>query len=228
MYKRIAFTASFAGLLAALLLSVLQGLWITPLILEAETYEVAGEAHAHAADTPAHHHDDEAWAPEDGWQRTLSTLGGNLVVAVGFSLILAGLFMLRAPRHAWHGLLWGATGYLTFCLAPSLGLPPELPGTAAAELTARQGWWIGTAAATACALALLFFTRHRVLRLAALALLALPHIIGAPQPAEQASLAPESLQQHFQLAALVSNTVFWIVLGWLSAWFYTRDTAENT
>ncbi|GGM02108.1 CbtA family protein [Pseudomonas asuensis] len=228
MYKRIAFTAGFAGLLAALVLSLLQGLWITPMILEAETYESAVEAHTHTADALIHHHEETAWAPDDGWQRTLSTLGGNLVVAVGFGLILAGLFTLRAPSQAWQGLLWGAAGYLAFCMAPSLGLPPELPGTAAAELTARQGWWVSTAAATACALALLFLTRQWALRLVALALLALPHIIGAPQPAGQASLAPESLQHHFQMAALISNAVFWIVLGWLSAWFYTRDIAENT
>ncbi|TWI50983.1 cobalt transporter subunit CbtA [Pseudomonas duriflava] len=231
MFKRIFFTAGFAGLLAALVLSLFQILWITPLLLQAETYEVASESmvepHEHAPGAPAHHHDAEAWAPADGWERTLSTLGGNLVVAVGFSLMLAGLFTLRQPNRAWQGVLWGIAGYLTFCLAPSLGLPPELPGTAAADLTLRQGWWIGTAAATAASLALLVFTRHWALRLVALVLLVLPHIIGAPQPAEHSSLAPESLQSHFRLAALISNAAFWIALGWLSAWFYTRDTAEN-
>ena len=32
-------------------------------------------------------------------QRVLSTTGGNLVVAVGFALMLAGLYTLRAPRR---------------------------------------------------------------------------------------------------------------------------------
>jgi cobalt transporter subunit CbtA len=184
--------------------------------------------HEHAPGVAAHHHDESAWAPKDGWQRTASTLGSNLVVAVGFGLILAGLFTLRAPRRSWQGLLWGAAGYLVFCAAPSLGLPPELPGTAAAELTTRQTWWIATAASTAAGLSLLVFARHWAMRLVALALLAMPHIIGAPQPAEPMSLAPESLQHRFQWAALIANAAFWIVLGWLSAWFYTRDTAENT
>lgn len=187
MFQRIAFSAGIAGLLAALLLSVLQSLWMTPLILQAETYEVQTEAPARAEH---HDHGEEAWAPADGWPRTLSTFGGNLVVAVGFGLLLAGLFNLRAPTRVHQGLLWGLAGYATFCLAPSLGLPPELPGTAAADLTVRQLWWIGTAGATASALALLAFARHPAFKLAALGLLVLPHLLGAPQPVEHASLAP--------------------------------------
>ncbi|NER65450.1 cobalt transporter, partial [Pseudomonas sp. MAFF212427] len=51
MIKRIARTAGFAGLLAALLLTLLQSLWVAPLILQAETYENSApvvEAHEHA------------------------------------------------------------------------------------------------------------------------------------------------------------------------------------
>ncbi len=39
MIKRIARTAGFTGLLAALLLTLLQSFWVAPLILQAETYE---------------------------------------------------------------------------------------------------------------------------------------------------------------------------------------------
>ena len=137
MIKRIAQTAGFTGLLAALLLTLLQSFWVAPLILQAETFEKAPAAtqvvHEHAAGTAAHAHDAEAWEPEDGWQRVLSTTGGNLVVAVGFALMLAGLYTLRTPTRTSQGLLWGLAGYATFVLAPTLGLPPELPGTAAAD-----------------------------------------------------------------------------------------------
>lgn len=54
-----------------------------------------------------HTHDAQAWEPEDGWQRVVSTTGGNLVVAVGFALMLAGLYTLRAPTKTSQGLLWG-------------------------------------------------------------------------------------------------------------------------
>ena len=136
MIKRIAQTAGFSGLLAALLLTLLQSFWVAPLILQAETFEKAPAAtevvHEHAAGAAAHTHDAQAWEPEDGWQRVLSTTGGNLVVAVGFALMLAGLYTLRAPTRTAQGLLWGLAGYATFVLAPTLGLhlscrAPPLP-----------------------------------------------------------------------------------------------------
>ena len=174
MIKRIAQTAGFTGLLAALLLTLLQSFWVAPLILQAETFENAPAvevAHEHAAGAAAHTHDAEAWEPENGWQRVLSTTGGNLVVAVGFALMLAGLYTLRAPTRTAQGLLWGLAGYATFVLAPTLGLPPELPGTAAADLAQRQIWWIGTAASTAAGIALLVFGRSWLLKVLGLSLI---------------------------------------------------------
>lgn len=224
MFQRIAFSAGVAGLLAALLLSVLQSLWLTPLILQAETYEVQVEA---PVMTEQHEHGAEAWSPEDGWPRTLATFGGNLVVAVGFGLVLAGLFNLRTPHRTYQGLLWGLAGYATFCLAPSLGLPPELPGTAAADLTLRQTWWIGTAGATASALALLVFARHPGYKIVALGLLVLPHVLGAPQPIEHSSLAPHELQRHFQIAVLASNLPFWLLLGLACSWLFRRQGVSH-
>ncbi|PWB33874.1 cobalt transporter [Pseudomonas sp. SDI] len=228
MIKRIARTAGFSGLLAALLLTLLQSFWVAPLILQAETYETAtpvAEAHEHAAGTAEHHHDAEAWSPEDGWQRVLSTTGGNLVVAVGFALILAALYTLRAPGRAASGALWGLAGFAVFCLAPTLGLPPELPGTAAAELAQRQAWWAGTAAGTAVGLALIVFARNWLLKALGGVLLVLPHVIGAPQPEVHASLAPQALETQFKVASLLTNAAFWLALGLISAWLYRRQQA---
>lgn len=225
MIKRIARTAGFAGLLAALVLTLLQSLWVTPLILHAETFESAEPVATHAHDGEAidHVHGQEAWAPEDGWQRLLSTGLSNLVVAVGFGLMLAGLFTLRAPGATWQGLLWGLAGFATFVLAPAAGLPPELPGTAAADLLLRQYWWVGTAAATAAGLALLAFGGNGGLRLLGVALLAVPHLFGAPHPDVRGSLAPQALEHEFIVASLLTNAVFWIALGLAAAWFHGRD-----
>lgn len=226
MIKRIARTAGFSGLLAALLLTLLQSFWVAPLILQAETYESAAptEQHEHTAESAAgHEHDAEAWSPEDGWQRVLSTTGGNLVVAVGFALILAALYSLREPGRVSTGALWGLGGFAVFCLAPTLGLPPELPGTAAADLGQRQTWWIGTAAATAVGLALLVFARHWLLKVLGAALLVVPHLIGAPQPLVHESLAPEALEAQFKVASWLTNAAFWVALGLLSAWLYRRS-----
>lgn len=225
MITHIARTAGFSGLLAALLLTVLQSLWVSPLILEAETYEASApaHAHAHAQDTEAaHEHSDEAWSPEEGWQRTLSTTGGNLVVAVGFALILAGLYSLRQPRTTASGAAWGLAGFVVFCLAPTLGLPPELPGTAAADLAQRQVWWAGAAGATAVGLALLVFARHWALKGVGVIVLLLPHVMGAPQPEVHQSLAPAALETQFQLASWLTNAAFWLALGLISAALYRR------
>ncbi|UOK36509.1 CbtA family protein [Pseudomonas palleroniana] len=227
MIKRIAQTAGFTGLLAALLLTLLQSFWVAPLILQAETFEkapaTAEVAHEHAAGAAAHTHDAEAWEPEDGWQRVLSTTGGNLVVSVGFALMLAGLYTLRAPTRTAQGLLWGLAGYATFVLAPTLGLPPELPGTAAADLAQRQIWWIGTAASTAAGIALLVFGRSWLLKVLGVAILAVPHIIGAPQPAVHSMLAPEALEAQFKIASQLTNVLFWLALGLISAWLFRRN-----
>ncbi|MFJ4353997.1 CbtA family protein [Pseudomonas sp. NPDC089428] len=228
MIKRIARTAGFSGLLAALLLTLLQSFWVAPLILQAETYESAAPAaehHSHGEEAGAGHtHSEEAWAPEDGWQRILSTTGGNLVVAVGFALILAALYSLREPGRTSTGALWGLAGFAVFCLAPTLGLPPELPGTAAADLGQRQSWWIGTAAATALGLALLVFARHGLLKVLGAVLLVVPHVIGAPQPEVHESLAPQALETQFKIASWLTNAAFWVALGLLSAWLYRRSS----
>ncbi|QXI25131.1 MULTISPECIES: CbtA family protein [Pseudomonas] len=230
MIKRIAQTAGFTGLLAALLLTLLQSFWVSPLILQAETFEKSepvAEAHQHATGTAAHSHDAEAWEPEDGWQRVASTTGGNLVVAVGFALMLAGLYTLRAPTRTSQGLLWGLAGYATFVLAPTLGLPPELPGTAAADLASRQIWWIGTAASTAVGLALIAFSRHWLMKLLGVAILAVPHVIGAPQPQVHSMLAPEALETQFKIASQLTNVAFWLALGVISAWLFRRKSASQ-
>jgi len=230
MFKRIAQTAGFTGLLAALLLTLLQSFWVAPLILQAETYEKAPAAHEHEHTEGAmagHVHDEEAWEPEDGWQRILSTTGGNLVVAVGFALMLAALYTLRSPTSIRQGALWGLAGYAVFVLAPTLGLPPELPGTAAADLTQRQIWWASTAASTAVGLALIVFAHNWLLKALGAVVLVIPHLVGAPQPAVHSALAPEELEAQFKIASLLTNALFWVAMGLISAWLFRRHEARS-
>lgn len=221
MFKHIMFSAALAGSVAALLLSLLQIFWVTPLILQAETYETAAEAVFHEP-TAIHVHDETAWQPEDGWQRTLSTAGSNVVMAVGFALMLTGLYALRKPTGIWQGLAWGLAGYAVFFAAPAIGLPPDLPGTTAAALMLRQYWWLGTALATAGGLGLIFLQGRWPLRMTGLVLLLIPHLLGAPQPEMAESLAPALLQNQFRWASALSNAVFWMALGMLSALIFNR------
>jgi cobalt transporter subunit CbtA len=225
MFRSMVFSAVLAGLLAASALTLTQALWVTPLILQAEVYEDA--AAAAIAPASAEHHDDaEAWQPEKGWPRLLATSAGNGILGIGYGLMLTGLYAWRRPSGAAQGLAWGLAGYAVFFAAPGLGLPPELPGSAAAELTARQSWWLATAASTSVGLGLIFLQTRWPLRAAGGLVLAAPHLIGAPNPAITGSLAPEDLQTQFRLATLLCNGLFWSLLGVLSAAAFRRFHRE--
>jgi cobalt transporter subunit CbtA len=214
--------AIVAGLIAALFFTVVQSVWVTPLILQGEVYEDAAESapasehHHEEADQAVggHHHDENEWKPQDGWQRTLFTFGANLLMGVGYAFVLVSLYLLwREPRNILGGAVYGLAGFLVFFAAPGLGLPPELPGTAAAELGIRQQWWAMTAAATAIGLILLFSQNRWPLRLLGIAIVIAPHFVPAPQPAVESSLAPADLQSQFRFATTIANAVFWLALG---------------
>lgn len=209
-----------------------------PLILEAEAYENAGapaelvaaaEATTHTleAGTAEHEHDAEAWAPADGWERNLYTLGSDVVAGVGFAFLLTAAIVFFGKGADWRrGLLWGLAGFASFSLAPALGLPPELPGTKAAFLSDRQLWWIGTAIATAGGLFAAAWLRNVYGYALAVVLIALPHVIGAPQPEHPGGLAPEELEHKFVLVAIATSLVFWLVLGVLTGAFFKRYANE--
>ncbi len=236
VFRQILFTAVVAGLIGGALLTLLQNIGhvgVVPLILEAETYENAGEAAAVTADAAteetavahSHEHDAEAWAPEDGAERLLYTLLTNTLMAVGFSLLLGAGFAMTGEATLKRGLLWGLAGFASFMLAPSLGLPPEVPGTEAAPLADRQLWWWATVLATGGGIALIVYGRRIQYYVAAVALIAAPHIIGAPQPEAHGGLAPESLAHEFILVVMVTMLLFWLALGAASGFFYKRFSA---
>ncbi|CAD6872684.1 CbtA family protein [Methylomonas sp. EbB] len=222
MFKHMVFSSALAGIAAALLLSVLQMFWVTPLILQAEMYEVAAEADAHAHTADDHTHNAVAWQPEDGWQRTVSTISSNALMAIAFALMLTGAYALRKPSGILQGLAWGLAGYTVFFAAPSLGLPPDLPGTSTAAVLSRQGWWLATALATAFGLGLLLLQGRWSLRLLGALAMITPHLLGAPQPEIVTSLAPEALQTQFRWASTLTNGAFWTVLGMLSTITFNR------
>ncbi len=230
-YLRVFLTvALLAGVAAGVVNWGIQTFGTTPLILEAETYESAAPAEpaAEAAtltheDGSEHVHDAEAWAPADGWERTLYTLGANVVTGVGFALLLTAAIVFFGKGADWRrGLLWGLAGFACFSLAPAFGLPPELPGTEAAPLGERQLWWIGTAIATGAGLYAAARLRNIAGYAIAVVLIALPHVIGAPHPETPGGLAPAELEHKFIIVAVATSLVFWLVLGVLTGAFFKR------
>jgi cobalt transporter subunit CbtA len=225
--RKIVFVAGLAGLISGFLVTAAHHFGTAAIISRAEVYERAAEDTGAAAmeSMPGMSHDSDVaeWGPRDGFERTVYTVLADILTGIGFALLLAAAFAIRGDSVDWRkGLYWGLAGFATFTLAPSLGLPPEVPGTAAAPLLERQIWWIATAIATGGGLALLFFTRRAVWTLLGIALLLLPNLYGAPQPLEYKSAAPESLAHEFVVATILTSLFFWLVLGSLTGFFYKQ------
>ena len=213
MFRRIVFSACLAGLVAGSLLTAVQQLQVAPILLEAETYEVAESGatiHTHA-DGSSHEH--ESWSPEDGLERTFWTGVANVGMGIGFALLLAAAFSFRSSVDWRQGILWGLGGYAAFFALPAFGLPPELPGTEAGALQGRQAWWLVTVTFSATGIALLGLARGWPWKAAGVVLIALPHLIGAPHPEAHSTLAPPELLQTFIVATATANAVFWVALG---------------
>lgn len=234
LFRGIIFCALLAGLVVGILQTGLQSLLVDPIIFASESYEVVEEtpvtAHVHA---DGHHHDHEAWAPEDGVERLFYTGLSNVLVTIGFAAVMLAI-MCQTQLQGWsrvsviRGALWGVAGFIAFFAAPGIGLPPEIPGIEAATLENRQGWWVLTVAAFLVGLGLLAFAPIKWKALS-IALFALPYLLGAPHTsgpeftgeAERVAALHE-LHSNFIVASGVTNLLFWLALGIVCAWCVNR------
>ena len=220
MLRKMLITALAAGVAAGLLLTLVQQVRVTPLIHLAERYEPA------ARGSTSDDSETQLTFLQTAAGRLFVAAAANVLAGVGFGLLLAAAFALHGRETSFYrGVIWGIAGYTAFVAAPALGLPPQLPGAPAAELQARQLWWLGTAGATLAALTLIFLSRRLWLAFIGGFLAALPHAIGAPHPGPGApSPFPEGLTTEFIFASLATNLVFWLILGGAAGWLYHRLT----
>jgi cobalt transporter subunit CbtA len=234
LFQRLIWCALGIAVLLGSAESVLQRLQTVPLILAAEVFEEAANepvpaittptsAHDHGAhDHEGHDHGAHAWAPAEGFERTAWTWVANVLHAFSMALLALaamGLWTWRRGATAPLRLAFAvaASGWLSLHFWPSLGLPAEVPGMEAAALGARQAWWLLAAVCAAGACATLGFGRRRWRFAAAAALLALPFVVGAPQPAGDA-LAGFSGEAHARMAILADD--FTWATTWLSLSFW--------
>lgn len=209
-FRAIILAGALAGLIAGIVMTGLQQVGTAPLILQAETYE-------HDSD------EDHAWQPANGFERTAYSALFNVVEWIGYGFILAGAMVLSKRETGWReGLFWGLAGFACVLIAPSLGLPPELPGVPAAPLEPRQIWWIGTASCTAIGLALIAFKPHPLAAILAIALIAAPHLVGAPHLDTIETDVPELLSHQFIVAVTLTTLTCWSLLGGLTGYFHRR------
>ncbi len=227
MIGRVLLAALLAGIAAGLFYGAIQHVRLTPLILEAEKYENAGDGHSHdhaaaatttdttaAQSAPAPAEEEEGWAPADGSERTSYTFLASIVAGAGFAALLAGVSLLSGIRITpRNGVLWGIAGFLAVHLAPAASLPPELPGMPAGDLLLRQVWWVGTIAATGIAIWLFTQRTEMWAKVAAVVLVALPHIIGPPMPPTHESGVPAVISAAFAANTLAAAALLWIAIG---------------
>lgn len=72
-FRQIFSIAAFAGLFAGLILTAVQQMQVIPTIVEAETYEQVGDVLQIAPHDLNSKGIEEAWKPDDGFERTLLT-----------------------------------------------------------------------------------------------------------------------------------------------------------
>ena len=225
LFQRLFFAVLLAGLISGAAMAALQQWRVVPLIIAAEAFEgtEAPAAHTHEEGTPAHDHGDDEWMPADGLERTFYTVATGMFAALGFAFVLSAASVLSGFEvTARNGVLWGLAGFAVFQLAPAFGLPPELPGMPAADVVARQIWWWGTAAATATAIYGIAKFQNVAAVAIGIALIIVPHIIGAPQPADHASAVPAPLAAAFAANTLFVGLSFWLMLAPLYGYLAER------
>lgn len=244
MIKRMLAGGIIAGFAAGLIAALLHFAFVQELILLGEQYESgalvhfeasatapAATGHDHAAGEVAADHDHGAseTGGESAFQRNaLTVLFTTLIYAAYGILLVAGFAVAEQFGRTvseGEGVLWGLAGFAAFHLAPAMGLPPELPGSVAADLGARQLWWLGTVVATGGGLGLLAYGRTALTAALGGALLAAPHVIGAPQLDQFYGVAPPELAATFAARVLGVGFVVWAALGWLAGRFWSKTPA---
>ncbi len=248
MLTRLIPGALFAGLCAGAIAALLQLTFVVPLIHQGELYETgvlihfpaAAEAHDQAAMTEDAVEDQDptaAGSTEDDvaaeigsipfdLRRSIGTFGNYMISYIGFALLMvAGFAIAERYGHrvtARTGVIWGLCGFLAVQLAPAFGLPPELPGGTSAPLELRQVWWTQCVLVTIAGIGLLAFGKGPLAIAAAMILIALPHLIGAPE-APFGGVSPPELSAHFTARVLGAGAVCWAVLGTSAGAIWARD-----
>ncbi len=231
MTRRIFACAVYAGLAAGVAFALLSFAFVIPPLLEGELYEGGERVHFGAGGSP----ESEAGAPSLGGdiRRHGLTAALSVVSFTAFGLLMSAAFAIASRRgariDARTGLAWGAAGFFAVQLAPAAGLPPELPGTVAAEIGARQIWWGMTVVLSLAGVALIGFGSGLAAVAGGVALLLIPHLVGAPHLDRYFGVAPPELAAHFATRSMAVSAAGWAVLGAVAGHFWSRaDASERT
>ena len=228
MLYRLLITGLISGVVAGAVATIFHFFMVQPLILEAEKYEIQSLV-VGTSEEPSLSHTHGTQALGEGILRSTFTFMANVIVGIAFGILLATGLTLYGHTIGWiKGIGWGVSGFLAFSLLPSLGLPPEVPGAATAELFPRQVWWLSTAFSSAIGIALIVFNSQYLWKAAGITALIVPHLIGAPKPNPGAvGSVPPELVAHFVVNTLFFTAVMWLILGIVSSYVLQRLNAND-
>ena len=218
MLYRTIYSAVIAGILAGVVLFGLQRWTTVPLIHEAERYEKSG-----TATHPASHASEPS---ENQFVRGADTIVADVLVAVGFGMLLTAMYALSGRFGLLTGIVWGLAGFATFHLGPAAVVPPAIPALGVAPLHLRQIAWLIAAISTGVGLAMFAFG-PRAAKFAGVLLLFLPTLwfrylfpLSGGEASSQALLALD----HLFIAGVLGNSlVFWLLLGAISGWMFEHS-----
>jgi len=225
---RILSNGLIAGAAAGLIAAILQLAFVQPILLHAELYEGGYLVHFGSESHASAHQDVGAIDPiRDG----LSVMF-NMLTYSGYALILVALMsqagMSKGTKiNGRTGIIWGLAGFFVVHFAPGFSLAPEVPGVAAADVVARQIWWLATVLATGVAVWLIAFGERWVAWGSAVALLLAPHLVGAPEPEVFTGPVPTEIGAHFAARAFGVGMAAWVLVGCFSGFLWSREAQSE-
>jgi cobalt transporter subunit CbtA len=204
-----------AGIVAGSTLFIVQRWTTLPLIYQAELHEQERTRVSSPTGDP----------PHDKTTRSADTLVGDMLVAIGFGLLLSAAYVLTDKFGLRHGIFWGLAGFTTFQIGPALVVPPALPGLELASLSTRQGLWLIAAFSTGLGLALVICER-KSMKLTGVIFMVLPAMLKfltpvTPQPAPVITNV-STLESQFIFRTLACSLLMWLILGTASCWIFDR------
>lgn len=222
MFTRIAVSALFAGSAAGLIASLLQLIFVQPVLLHAELYE-SGEL--------VHFGGEAISAVQDlggiEIMRDALSIVFTIMIYTAYAFILIAAIAYSEETgnkvDARQGIIWGVAGFIAVHLAPGFSLAPEVPGVAAADVYARQIWWFPTVIAAAVAMWLIAFGKNWMMWGLACILLIAPHLIGAPEPSVFEGPVPTEIGALFAARAFGVGLAAWVLTGFFAGYFWHKE-----
>jgi hypothetical protein len=157
-------------------------------------------------------------------------VAGELMLGLGFGLVLAGALTILTPIVASNRRLWllgcGAAAWAVVVL-PNLVYPPLPPGVETGlPIGERQLLWLGLVAIGLASFVCASFAVGRGRRLVAAASLGVPAILALVLlPADGAVVGDGVQLDDFRVVAIASQVLLWTTLAVTGAWQLRRRSA---